>query len=89
MAGGLKKTVGKGRHKSAIKRNRQNEKRCERNTAARSALKTEIKKTRTEPTPENFKAVSSMLSRAGRKNLIHPNKASRLTSRLSKLVANS
>ena len=81
-----KKKIGIGRHRSKIKRQNQNEKKREANKDARSALRTVIKKVRAEPTAENLKAVTSKLARAGRKNLIHPKKASRLTSRLTKSV---
>ena len=84
MAAGLKKKIGKGRHRSAIKRERQNEKRRTRNKSTRSTLRTAIKAARTNPTAENLKTATSLLAKAGRKSLVHHRKASRLTSRLTK-----
>ncbi|PIS08935.1 hypothetical protein COT75_04255 [Candidatus Beckwithbacteria bacterium CG10_big_fil_rev_8_21_14_0_10_34_10] len=41
---------------------------------------------RQKPSKENLKEVYSYLNRAVKKNIIHKNKASRLKSRLSKLL---
>ncbi|HET7321168.1 MAG TPA: 30S ribosomal protein S20 [Longimicrobiaceae bacterium] len=73
--------------KSAEKRMRTNKIREQRNKAARSRLRTAIKKVRqtesTEGAEAAFLQAQSLLDRAARKNLIHPNKAARLKSRLS------
>lgn len=76
--------------KSAEKRMRTNKIREERNKAARSRLRTAIKKVRQSDNadPENAEAryqeAKSLLDRAARKRLIHPNKAARLKSKLAK-----
>jgi small subunit ribosomal protein S20 len=77
------------RIKSAKKRMRQSEKRNEQNRAKRSQLRTAVKRARAAgdaAAPAMGEAVS-LLDRAGRKNLIHPNKAARLKSRLAKAAA--
>lgn len=82
-----KKKLGKGRHASAIKRNRQNIKRAERNRAARSRMKTAIKKIRTQPTQEVLKTTIPIIDSAVSKGLIPKRRGSRLVSRLTQLVA--
>jgi len=63
----------------------------ERNKARRSQLRTALKKVRSAATAKDaeaaYKEASRLLDRAGRKNLIHRNTASRAKSRLAKLVA--
>lgn len=78
---------------SAKKRLRQNETRRLQNKAQRSAVRTQIKKVRTAvdagdiATAEAEYAVAvKKLDRAGSSNLVHPNKAARDKSRLSKLI---
>lgn len=79
------------RIKSAKKRMRQTKTRTERNRAQKSALRTAVKKVRTAQTPADaqtaLKAAEALLDRAGRKNLVPKNAASRTKSRLAKLVA--
>jgi small subunit ribosomal protein S20 len=79
------------RIESAKKRQRQTTVRSARNKAQRSALRTAIKKVSTAASPaeaaEAFKTASAELDKAGRKNLIHRNAASRNKSRLAKLAA--
>lgn len=79
------------RIKSSKKRMRQSEKRAAQNRAQRSALRTAVKRVRTAASPEEatqaYQQAVSLLDRAGRKNLIHPNSASRQKSRLAKSVA--
>ncbi|MEK7616598.1 MAG: 30S ribosomal protein S20 [Patescibacteria group bacterium] len=72
--------------KSAIKKVRKDKVRTARNQKRALALKGLIKKTRTSKTAKNLSAVYSALDKAAKVKLIHPNKASRLKSRLSKLV---
>ena len=73
--------------KSAIKKLRKDKVRTVRNQARKLALKNLIKKARLAQNPTNLQAVFSALDKAAKVKLIHPNKASRLKSRLSKLVA--
>jgi small subunit ribosomal protein S20 len=67
---------------------RTNKIREQRNKAARSRLRTAIKKARqTEgDTAESvYRQAISLLDRAARKRLIHPNKAARLKSQLARV----
>jgi small subunit ribosomal protein S20 len=76
--------------KSAEKRMRTNRIREARNKAARSRLRTAIKKARQaegEGSDAAFLQAKSLLDRAARKRLIHPNKAARLKSQLARLQA--
>jgi len=77
-------------HKSAMKRNRQNIRRRERNRVAKSAIRTEIKKARTaiqngeKSAAQTTINAEKMLARASRKGILNKKTASRLTSRLAK-----
>lgn len=71
---------------SAIKKMRKDKIRTARNKKREVALNNLIKKSRRTPTLANLTAVFSALDKAVKVNLIHKNKASRLKSRLSKLV---
>ncbi len=75
------------RIKSAKKRMRQTKVRTAANKTQRSALRTAVKKARTAAPAEAVEALKgaeSLLDRAGRKNLLHPNTAARTKSRLAK-----
>lgn len=74
--------------KSAIKKLRKDKVRKARNQKRELAFKALIKKARGKPTPMNLRAVYSALDKAAKVHLIHPNKASRLKSRLSKKSTN-
>ena len=78
------------RIKSAKKRMRQTRTRTARNKAARSELRTIIKKVRGAASPAEasaaMKDAEAMLDRAGRKNIVHRNTAARTKSRLAKMV---
>jgi small subunit ribosomal protein S20 len=73
---------------SSKKRMRKSTKARERNRTQRAALRTAIKKVRAAETPDAKVPVTrqaeSLLDRAARKRLIHPNAAARLKSRLAK-----
>ena len=78
---------------SAKKRLRQNSVRRTRNRATKSVLRKSIREVREavaagniEEASTKFRTASKRLDRAGAANLIHPNKASRTKSRLSKLI---
>jgi small subunit ribosomal protein S20 len=75
------------RIKSAKKRNRQAKARTERNRASRSAIKTAVKKARTETTKETVAGAMKALDRGARKGLVHRNAAARRKSRLAKKLA--
>lgn len=72
--------------RSAIKKVRKDKKRTGRNLKRKLKLKELIKKARREKSAKALTEVFSALDKATKVNLIHPNKASRLKSRLSKLV---
>lgn len=81
--------------KSAEKRVRTAEKRRARNQAVKSSLRTAVKKVRVAAEAHSpavvtaFQAATSALDKAAAKGVIHPNKASRLKSRLAKRVASA
>ncbi len=82
------------RHPSAVKRNRQNKKRNERNTMLRSALRTTIRRVTSAvarkdvPTAQAELPVAvRALGKATTKGIIHRNQASRRISRLTRKVA--
>jgi small subunit ribosomal protein S20 len=79
--------------KSAKKRLRQNVDRRLRNRAAKSSIKTQVRKVRDAvaagdlPKAETeYRAAAKKLDRAGAHGEIHANKASRTKSRLQKLI---
>jgi len=77
------------RIKSAKKRMRQTKSRTAHNKAARSELRTAIKKVRSAAPADAgqaLKEAEAMIDRAGRKNIVHRNTAARTKSRLAKLV---
>jgi len=77
---------------SALKRQRQNEKRNQRNRANKSALKKELKaferdlKAKPGEAPKLLAKISSALDRAARKNAIPKGRADRKKARLALLV---
>ena len=77
--------------KSAEKRMRTNAARAARNRQFRSKLRTALKKVRQATSPDTaaaaFREAASLLDRAARKRIVHPNKAARAKSRLSARVA--
>ena len=76
-------------HASAVKRNRQRIKRTDRNRAAKSELRTELKKARAavgaKPAESSglVKAAASALDRAASKGTIPAKRASRVKGRLA------
>ena len=71
--------------KSAKKDMRKSRAAAVRNRAQRSALRTALKKARAgESTAETVLGAVSLLDRAARKGLIHPNKAARHKSQLAR-----
>ena len=77
-------------HPSALKRQRQNQKRRLRNASSRSKLRTVIKKVEQAVKKDEgvkfLKEAVSQLSKAAQRNLIKKNTAARRVSRLSKIV---
>jgi len=81
-------------HKSSIKRARQTVVRTERNRAEKSRMKTLRKKALTAiasgdkaAAAEASSAFSSVVDKAAKRNLIHPNKAPNLKSKTAKALA--
>ncbi|MBI4049216.1 MAG: 30S ribosomal protein S20 [Candidatus Doudnabacteria bacterium] len=73
--------------KSAIKAARQNIKRRVTNLVALDKIKKAVKQARKLKTPQALTDAFSALDKAAKKHIIHKNTASRLKSRLSKLIA--
>lgn len=71
--------------KSAIKKVRKDKTRTARNRKRGLALKAVIKKVRLSKSAKDLQAVFSALDKAAKVKLIHPNKAARLKSRLSRV----
>jgi small subunit ribosomal protein S20 len=81
-------------HKSALKRARQNEKRRIRNRAARSGLRTEVKRfiSSVEAGSANTTELSGLMSQVaalGTKGVIPKKRAARQVSRMAKLLHKS
>ncbi|MBN1385294.1 MAG: 30S ribosomal protein S20 [Elusimicrobia bacterium] len=83
-----------GRHTSALKETRKNQKRRVVNKIIRSQIKTAIKKVDTAVTEKNasraselLKIAGSILDKAAKKKIIHKKTASRKISNLSRRVA--
>jgi small subunit ribosomal protein S20 len=80
-------------HKSALKRNRQNLKKCERNKGYRTLVKTVSKKVRIEAEAGNkdqalkeLKVAEKIIAKVGGKGILHARAASRKISNLTRLV---
>jgi len=81
-------------HKSSIKRARQTIVRTERNRAAKSRMKTLRKKTLSaveagdkEAAAKAGSEFSSVVDKAAKRRIIHPNKAANLKSKTAKALA--
>ena len=66
---------------------RKDAKRTAHNTEKKNELKGLLKNMRREPSSDKLTKVYSSLDKAVKTNLIHANKAARLKSRLSSLIA--
>jgi small subunit ribosomal protein S20 len=74
-------------HKSAKKRLKQSQEANIRNRSIKSEIKTFVKKVEASLDEKDLKKTISLLDQAARKNVIHKNQASRVKSRLTKLVS--
>jgi small subunit ribosomal protein S20 len=72
--------------KNAVKKMRQDAKTTLVNQSERTRLKTTLAATRKSATASKISEAFSLLDRASKKGLIHPNKAARQKSQLSKLI---
>jgi small subunit ribosomal protein S20 len=70
-----------------MKRERQNEKRRTRNRGVKAALRTEVKKVRSNPNAETLKATTSCINRTASKGVIPRRRASRMISKLTRMVS--
>lgn len=80
-------------HVSSLKRARQDEKKRLQNRAQKTAMRTAVKKVQAavdagdkDAANAALNAASSLIARAGRKNIIHARQASRRVSRLNARV---
>ena len=73
--------------KSALKALRQDRRRTEVNRPVRSRVKTTLDAVKQEKTPKALASAFSAIDKAVKKHLIHKNKAARLKSAASKLLA--
>ncbi len=71
---------------SAKKALRRDRRRAVVNKSLKNKIKEVLKKTRQNPNKKNLDLSFKILDRAAKKKIIHQNKASRLKSRLSKLL---
>ena len=71
---------------SAKKALRRDRRRAVVNKSLKNKIKEVLKKTRQNPNKKNLDLSFKILDRAAKKKVIHQNKASRLKSRLSKLL---
>lgn len=70
--------------KSAIKKVRKDKTRTAKNVKRKLVIKSLLKKARVSKSSKDLQAVFSALDKAAKVKLIHPNKAARLKSRLTK-----
>ena len=73
--------------KHAKKKLKQDKKRTLRNKTVKNTYKLAVKKARTEKNAKSVNAAFKAIDKAAKKNLIHKNKAARMKSALSKLIA--
>ncbi|MEO8581483.1 MAG: 30S ribosomal protein S20 [Patescibacteria group bacterium] len=73
--------------KNAKKALRVSKRKAERNQVVKSKMKTMMDKAKKSITVDTISGAFSAIDRAARKHLLHPNKAARLKSQLSKKLA--
>jgi len=74
--------------KHAQKKLRQDKKRTRVNKAYREKLALAVKTMRAKPTKKSLELAYRALDKAAKAKVVHPNKAARLKSRLSRLLKN-
>ncbi len=75
--------------KSAKKKLRVDKKRESANKKMEALVNASIKKAQRKPTPKSIQEAFSIIDKGVKKNIIHKNKASRIKSRLSKLISST
>lgn len=73
----------------AIKKLRHDHRRALDNAKTRDTLRVLVKKARKSPTTKTISAAFRALDKAAKHNVVHSNKASRLKSRLARLLRKS
>lgn len=73
--------------KNAKKALRVSKRKAERNRVVKSKMKTMMDKAKKSISTETLSGAFSAIDRAARKHMLHPNKAARLKSQLSKRLA--
>ncbi len=73
--------------KRAIKKLRHDRQRTEKRGETEAKLRLLVKSVRKHPTQKTMSSVFSAIDKAAKTHIVHPNRASRLKSRLSKLLA--
>lgn len=72
--------------KNALKKQRADRRRTERNKLVRSGARSLVKKVRETRVAEDLKMTFSAVDRAAKRGVFHKKKADRIKSRLSKLI---
>lgn len=73
----------------AAKKLRHDRKRSITTAAVRKTVREAVKAVRVKPTQKSLASAFTVLDKAAKRNIIHPNKAARLKSRLSRLLKKS
>lgn len=73
---------------SAQKKQRQDVRKRNNNLIVKQKVKDVVKVFKSQPTKANLSKAYSLLDRASKKNVFHPNKSARIKSRLTKILAN-
>ena len=73
--------------KQAIKKLRHDRFRAKQNDKVQESLRRLMKSMRQKPSKKTLSSVMALLDKAAKRHVIHKNKASRIKSRLSKLLA--
>lgn len=73
--------------KQAVKKLRHDRVRAAQNKKTLESLRRLTKSMRQKPSKKTFSSVTALLDKAAKRHVIHTNKASRLKSRLSKLLS--
>ncbi|MDI6840046.1 MAG: 30S ribosomal protein S20 [bacterium] len=74
------------RHRSAIKRAKQDKKKSLRHKKIKSAMHAIIKKAKRSKADDDLRKAYSVIDRAVKKGVLHPNTAARKKSRLAKFI---
>jgi len=91
MAAPQKKKKKSARSRTALRRQRKNQRRRLRNLVWKARYKAALRALRKETDltrlPERLREVHALLDKIGRRRIFHPNKSARLKSKLTRWVA--